>query len=87
MDPTAAVAAATNPFAALTFIAAPALLTNTSSLLRLGTSNRLAIGSSGRRISMCSTSMPIGPCSQIAATARPPACEMLMCSGCGRASR
>ena len=42
MDPTAAVAAATNPFAALTFIAAPALLTNTSSLLLLGTSNRLA---------------------------------------------
>ena len=42
MDPTAAVVAATNPFAALTFIAAPALLTNTSSLLLLGTSNRLA---------------------------------------------
>lgn len=31
-----------NPFAALTFIAAPALLTNASSLLMLGTSNRLA---------------------------------------------
>lgn len=31
-----------NPFAALTFIAAPALLTNASSLLLLGTSNRLA---------------------------------------------
>ena len=43
MDTTAAVAAAaTNPFAALTFIAAPALLTNASSLLLLGTSNRLA---------------------------------------------
>jgi hypothetical protein len=39
MDPTTAGA---NPFAALTFIAAPALLTNTSSLLLLGTSNRLA---------------------------------------------
>ena len=43
MDTTAAVAAAaSNPFAALTFIAAPALLTNASSLLLLGTSNRLA---------------------------------------------
>jgi Protein of unknown function (DUF2721) len=39
MDPTTGGA---NPFAALTFIAAPALLTNTSSLLLLGTSNRLA---------------------------------------------
>jgi hypothetical protein len=42
MDTTAAVVAATNPFAALTFIAAPALLTNAASLLLLGTSNRLA---------------------------------------------
>jgi len=31
-----------NPFAILTFIAAPALLTNASSLLALGTSNRFA---------------------------------------------
>lgn len=31
-----------SPFAALTFIAAPALLTNASSVLLLGTSNRLA---------------------------------------------
>ena len=42
MDMTSALAAGTNPFAALTFIAAPALLTNASSLLLLGTSNRLA---------------------------------------------
>lgn len=42
MDTTAALAAATNPFSALTFIAAPALLTNAASLLLLGTSNRLA---------------------------------------------
>ena len=42
MDTTAAVVAVTNPFAALTFIAAPALLTNAASLLLLGTSNRLA---------------------------------------------
>lgn len=41
MDPTALTSSA-NPFAALTFIAAPALLTNASSLLLLGTSNRLA---------------------------------------------
>jgi hypothetical protein len=33
---------AASPFAALTFIAAPALLTNASSVLLLGTSNRLA---------------------------------------------
>src|SRR4051812_2254580 len=31
-----------NPFAILTFIAAPAVLTNASSLLALGTSNRFA---------------------------------------------
>ena len=42
MDMTAAVLAGSNPFAALTFIAAPALLTNASSVLLLGTSNRLA---------------------------------------------
>jgi hypothetical protein len=32
----------TNPFAVLTFIAAPAILTNASSLMTLGTSNRFA---------------------------------------------
>ncbi|WP_291981519.1 DUF2721 domain-containing protein [Luteitalea sp.] len=42
MDPTAALLGGANPFAALTFIAAPALLTNASSLLLLGTTNRLA---------------------------------------------
>ncbi len=42
MDTTTALLAGANPFAALTFIAAPALLTNASSLLLLGTSNRLA---------------------------------------------
>ena len=42
MDVTAGLMAGTNPFAVLTFIAAPALLTNASSLLLLGTSNRLA---------------------------------------------
>jgi hypothetical protein len=42
MDTTATFLAGSNPFAALTFIAAPALLTNASSLLLLGTSNRLA---------------------------------------------
>ena len=42
MDVTAGLVAGSNPFAALTFIAAPALLTNASSLLLLGTSNRLA---------------------------------------------
>ena len=42
MDTTAAFMAGSSPFAALTFIAAPALLTNASSLLLLGTSNRLA---------------------------------------------
>src|SRR5918993_4948713 len=42
MDPNALSSGAANPFAALTFIAAPALLTNTSSLLLLGTTNRLA---------------------------------------------
>ncbi len=42
MDVTAALLAGPNPFAALTFIAAPALLTNASSLLLLGTTNRLA---------------------------------------------
>ncbi len=42
MDPTSALIGGQNPFAALTFIAAPALLTNASSLLLLGTSNRLA---------------------------------------------
>jgi len=30
-----------NPFAALTFVAAPALLTNASSVLALGTINRM----------------------------------------------
>lgn len=44
MDVTASVVAAANAFAALTFIAAPALLTNAASLLLLGTSNRLARG-------------------------------------------
>jgi hypothetical protein len=42
MDPTTAAIGGTNPFAALTFIAAPALLTNAASLLLLGTTNRLA---------------------------------------------
>ena len=42
MDTLPAVIGGSNPFAALTFIAAPALLTNASSLLLLGTSNRLA---------------------------------------------
>ena len=42
MDTAATFLAGANPFAALTFIAAPALLTNASSLLLLGTSNRLA---------------------------------------------
>ena len=42
MDPTTLVSAGANPFAAFTFIAAPALLTNASSVLLLGTSNRLA---------------------------------------------
>jgi len=42
MDINAAVSSGASPFAALTFIAAPALLTNASSLLMLGTSNRLA---------------------------------------------
>ena len=42
MDVTAGLMAGSNPFAALTFIAAPALLTNASSLLLLGTTNRLA---------------------------------------------
>lgn len=37
MDPLA-----TNPFAVLTFIAAPAILTNASSVMALGTSNRFA---------------------------------------------
>lgn len=37
MDPLAA-----NPFAVLTFIAAPAILTNSSSVMALGTSNRFA---------------------------------------------
>ena len=32
----------TNPFAVLTFIAAPAILTNASSVMALGTSNRFA---------------------------------------------
>ena len=41
MDPTV-VPTGVNPFAALTFIAAPALLTNASSLLLMGTTNRLA---------------------------------------------
>jgi hypothetical protein len=35
-------AAATNPFAVLTAVVAPAILTNASSVLALGTSNRLA---------------------------------------------
>ena len=42
MDPTTVPVGGANPFAALTFIAAPALLTNASSLLLLGTTNRLA---------------------------------------------
>ena len=42
MDTLPVVMGGSNPFAALTFIAAPALLTNASSLLLLGTSNRLA---------------------------------------------
>lgn len=42
MDVTAGMMAGANPFSVLTFIAAPALLTNASSLLLLGTSNRLA---------------------------------------------
>jgi len=42
MDVTASAVVGANPFAALTFIAAPALLTNAASLLLLGTSNRLA---------------------------------------------
>lgn len=42
MDTLPVVVGASNPFAALTFIAAPALLTNASSLLLLGTGNRLA---------------------------------------------
>ena len=42
MDPTTLPAGVVNPFAALTFIAAPALLTNASSLLLMGTTNRLA---------------------------------------------
>ncbi len=42
MDTTPAFLAGPNPFAALTFIAAPALLTNAASVLLLGTSNRLA---------------------------------------------
>src|SRR6185295_13470453 len=33
---------ASNPFAVLTFIAAPAILTNASSVMGLGTSNRFA---------------------------------------------
>ena len=37
MDPLAA-----NPFAVLTFIVAPAILTNASSVMALGTSNRFA---------------------------------------------
>ena len=42
MDPATMAASVVNPFAALTFIAAPALLTNASSLLLMGTTNRLA---------------------------------------------
>lgn len=42
MDTVPVVMGSSNPFAALTFIAAPALLTNASSLLLLGTGNRLA---------------------------------------------
>ena len=42
MDPNALSGGTVNPFAALTFIAAPALLTNASSLLLMGTTNRLA---------------------------------------------
>lgn len=42
MDATTAQTLTTSPFAALTFIAAPALLTNAASVLLLGTSNRLA---------------------------------------------
>ncbi len=42
MDTASITDAVASPFAALTFIAAPALLTNASSVLLLGTSNRLA---------------------------------------------
>lgn len=42
MDPSFSPALTGSPFAALTFIAAPALLTNATSILLLGTSNRLA---------------------------------------------
>lgn len=42
MDPSLPETLTVSPFAALTFIAAPALLTNAASVLLLGTSNRLA---------------------------------------------
>jgi hypothetical protein len=42
MDPSLTQSLTASPFAALTFIAAPALLTNATSVLLLGTSNRLA---------------------------------------------
>jgi len=42
MDASLAQTLTVSPFAALTFIAAPALLTNATSVLLLGTSNRLA---------------------------------------------
>ena len=42
MDSSFSQALTASPFAALTFIAAPALLTNAASVLLLGTSNRLA---------------------------------------------
>lgn len=42
MDPSLSQSLTGSPFAALTFIAAPALLTNATSVLLLGTSNRLA---------------------------------------------
>ena len=42
MEPSVSQSLTGSPFAALTFIAAPALLTNATSVLLLGTSNRLA---------------------------------------------
>ncbi len=41
---------ADNPFAVLSFLAAPAILTNASTLLALGTSNRLARASDRARL-------------------------------------
>ncbi|WP_396624107.1 DUF2721 domain-containing protein [Luteitalea sp.] len=63
MDPTAGLGGP-NPFAALTFIAAPALLTNASSLLLLGTTNRLARAVDRVRalaVHMAAAEQPEGP--------------------------